>query len=116
MGNLTLINYIHKNVVANLKSSNNSDVTLTLWESILTLVGASLTRNKQHLPSSLARLREFIRAQALHKLQGNYHSKITADSWHFSDFGGQDLFGPVRSEVASWLNNFASQGLVKTLP
>ena len=110
MGNLSLINYIHNNVVANLKSSSNTDVTLTLWESILTLVGASLTRNKQLLTGSLARLREFIRAQALRKLQGNFNSKATADSWHFSDFGYQDLFGPVRSEVASWLNNFAHTG------
>ena len=76
----------------------------------MTLVGASLTRNKQLLTSSLARLREFIRAQALRKLQGNYNSKATADSWHFSDFGSRDLFGPVRSQVASWLNNYANTG------
>ena len=110
LGSLSLINFIHKNVVENLKNLNNSDVTLTLWESILTLVGASLTRNKQLLTSAIARLREFIRAQALRKLQGNRNSKVTADSWHFSDFGGQDLFGPVRSQVASWLNNFAQNG------
>ena len=109
LGNLSLINYLHKSVVENLKV-NSTDSTLTLWESILTLVGASLTRNKQLLTSALARLREFIRAQALRKLQGNRHSKITADSWHFSNFGSQDLFGPVRSEVASWLNNFACTG------
>ena len=110
MGNLSLINFIHNNVVANLKNSSSTDVTLTLWESILTLVGASLTRNKQLLTSSLARLREFIRAQALRKLQGNINSRATADSWHFSDFGGRDLFGPVRSEISSWLNNFAQTG------
>ena len=67
MGDITLINYIHKSVVANLKYSNNLDVTLSLWEAILALVGASLTRMKQLLTSSLAKLREFIRAQALHK-------------------------------------------------
>ena len=80
MGNLSLINYIHNNVIANLKNSNIADVTLTLWESILTLVGASLTRNKQLLTSSLARLIEFIRAQSLRKLQGNINSTATANN------------------------------------
>ena len=110
LGSLSLIHFIHKNVVENLKNLNYSDVTLTLWEAILTLVGSSLARNKQLLTSAIARLREFLRAQALRKLQGNRNSKVTADSWHFSDFGGQDLFGPVRSQVASWLTNYAQNG------